>query len=296
MAVAIYHICRQSTFSWFLGCFSCSWTDEWFHWNSHRFSRPSLCHCNLRHGRIVWNSGRTSKSESPLTPNPGILSRAGWERPAVVFQIATCFGCFSEEWWLLILLILLRCPAVVVVVDTEDEKLPLHLTWKELSQPTKAHRKAHRPMNQLRQQQSCTAGRRTGARQPRQLSVWNYGWKKRQAGGKGCHPSNIPLTLNDSMMNAWIGSIKLFFTREFICLPETISEVRAGASQLSVKPHSHIRTATACHRCCRQLRFGGASTSSHPKMMASVRRKRSSRELHGLLNFATMETAFSWVK
>lgn len=140
------------------------------------------------------------------------------------------------------------------------------------------------------------AERRTGARQPRQLSVWNYGWKKRQAGGKGGHPSNIPLTLNDSMMNAWIGSIKLFFTREFICLPETISEVRAGASQLSVKPHSHIRTATACHRCCRQLRFGGASTSSHPKMMASVRRKRSSRELHGLLNFATMETAFSWVK
>lgn len=155
MAVAIYHICRQSTSSWFLGCFSCSWTDEWFHWNSHRFSRPSLCHCNLRHGRIVWNSGRTSKSESPLTPNPGILSRAGWERPAVVFQIATCFGCFSEEWWLLILLILLRCPAVVVVDTEEDEKLPLHLTWKELSQPTKAHRKAHRPMNQLRQQQSC---------------------------------------------------------------------------------------------------------------------------------------------
>jgi len=29
-------------------------------------------------------------------------------------------------------------------VDTEDEKLPLHLTWKELRQP-KAHRKAHRP-------------------------------------------------------------------------------------------------------------------------------------------------------
>ena len=55
-------------------------------------------HCNLRHGQIVWNSGRTSKSESPLTPNPGILSRAGWERAAVVFQIATCFGCFSEEW------------------------------------------------------------------------------------------------------------------------------------------------------------------------------------------------------
>ena len=48
-----------------------------------------------------------------------------------------------------------ECPAVVVVDTEEDEKLPLHLTWKELSQPTKAHRKAHRPMNQLRQQQSC---------------------------------------------------------------------------------------------------------------------------------------------
>ena len=95
-------------------------------------------------------------------PNPRVpwhqqgIWRAGWETAAAaVFQIATCFGCFSEEWWLLIMLILLRCPAVVVVDTEEYEKLPLHLTWKELIQPTKAHRKAHGPMNQLCRQQSC---------------------------------------------------------------------------------------------------------------------------------------------